>query len=168
MSPVGAPLLSFAVERHGAIVGGGSTRAEMQHRVVDARSRTAQIQGTGRRQIRPTASRIDVRPMVEEIAQLVAERTDDHRVTWSDDGHTFRVAIGKIIPDDGFKTDGHRSTKEVPDGTRFPHGRHGLGKNACSVPLHVASVSDSDADVERGTVIVACASSAPCRCPPKS
>lgn len=39
------PLLSFAVERHGAIVGGGSTRAEMQHWVVDPRSGTARIQG---------------------------------------------------------------------------------------------------------------------------
>lgn len=97
------PLLSFAIERHGAVVGGGSTRAEMQHWVVDARSGTAEIHRSGRRQVRPTASRVDVRPIVEEIAHLVSEGADDDRLTWSDDHRALKVAVGKVIPDDGFK-----------------------------------------------------------------
>jgi hypothetical protein len=97
------PLLSFAVERHGAMVGGGSTRAEMQRWVVDLRSATTRIEGTGRRQLRPSAARLDVRPLVEEIACLVAERAIDERLSWSDEGHAVRVAIGKVIPADGFQ-----------------------------------------------------------------
>lgn len=97
------PLLIFTVERHGAIVGGGSTRAEMQHWVVDPRSGSARIQGAGRRQLRPTAPRLDVRPLVEELAHLVAERADDERLKWSDDGHALKVTIGKVIPADGFQ-----------------------------------------------------------------
>lgn len=97
------PLLSFAVERHGAIVGGGSTRAEMQYWVVDPRFATARVEGTGRRQLRPSAPRLDVRPLVEEIAHLVAERAVDERLSWSDEGHVLRVAIGKVIPVEGFQ-----------------------------------------------------------------
>lgn len=97
------PLLSFAVERHGAIVGGGSTRAEMQGWVVDARSGRARIQRTGHRQIRPSASRLDVRPIVDEIVYAISENVEDDRLNWSDDRHVVRVAISKVIPDDGFR-----------------------------------------------------------------
>ena len=97
------PLLSFAIERHGAIVGGGSTRAEMQHWVVDTRSGMARIQRTGRRQVKPSASRLDVRPIVEEIAHAISQSVEDDRLSWSDDRHLVRVAISKVIPDDGFR-----------------------------------------------------------------
>lgn len=97
------PLLSFAVERHGAVVAGGSTRAEIQHWVVDAKSGTARIQQTGRRQIRPAGPRLDVRPLVEQIADAISEGADDDRLKWSDDRHVVKVAVGEIIPDDGFR-----------------------------------------------------------------
>lgn len=44
-----------------------------------------------------------MRPLVEELAHLVAERADDERLKWSDDGHALKVTIGKVIPADGFQ-----------------------------------------------------------------
>lgn len=97
------PLLTFDLERHGAIMGGASTRAQMQHWVVDAQAGTVEAREAGFRQAGAMTPRLDVRPLVEEIVGLIAKDADDDRLTWSDDRRTVRVNIGRVIPDDGFK-----------------------------------------------------------------
>ena len=95
------PFLTFSIERHGAVVLGG-TRADVQRWAVNLDTLTASIEGVGRRQLHPLAPRLNVAPLVAEIVELVAAGVEDDRLGWSPDRQTVRVRIGKIIPADGF------------------------------------------------------------------
>jgi hypothetical protein len=92
------PILRFVVERHGATVL-GSTRAELHHWELNVEKRTALCGPYGFRQVVPMQPRLDVRPMAEEIAQLIIDHQEDERLKWYPDG-AVRVHIGKIIPAD--------------------------------------------------------------------
>ncbi len=61
------PVLSFDIERHGRIVGGGSTRADIHRWKLDVIKRTASFEQARYRQVRPNAKRLDVNPIAEEI-----------------------------------------------------------------------------------------------------
>ena len=92
------PTLAFEVERHGAAAM-GSTRAERQQWTLDMDTLTAQHGSVGRRQIRPSQRRLDVRPLAEEVSQLIIQRSEDLRLRWNDDG-SVRVLVGEILPKD--------------------------------------------------------------------
>jgi hypothetical protein len=96
------PLLTFSIERHGAVVLGG-TRADLQQWTVNLDTLTASVEGAGRRQLRSLAPRLNVAPIVAETVELVAAGLEDDRLGWSPDRQTVRVRIGKIIPADGFQ-----------------------------------------------------------------
>ena len=96
------PLLTFSIERHGAMVLGG-TRADLQRWTVNLDTLTASVEVAGRRQLRPLAPRLNVAPLVAEIVELVAAGVEDDRLGWSTDRQTVRVRISKIIPADGFQ-----------------------------------------------------------------
>jgi hypothetical protein len=89
-------MLRFSVERHGWTAL-GSTRAEMQHWVVDPRAGTAVLERSTHRQLEPMAPRLDVRPLVAEVAALIVDGVDDERLKWSADGTVVTVRIGEII-----------------------------------------------------------------------
>jgi len=91
------PRLRFTIERHGGTVL-GSSRAERHEWILDVNDMTATCARIGYRQIRPMAPRLDVRPLAEEIVQMIVEHKVDDRLKWNDDG-TVRVEIGKIIPE---------------------------------------------------------------------
>lgn len=91
------PRLSFTIERHGGTVL-GSSRAECHEWILYVNDMTATCAKIGHKQLRPMATRLDVRPLAEEIAQLIIEHRVDDRLKWKDDG-TVRVEIGKIIPE---------------------------------------------------------------------
>jgi hypothetical protein len=93
------PVLRFGIERHGALVGGGSTRDEVQAWEMNLDTARANIVGSKRRQSRPTAPRLDVKPLAEEIAKLAMAGADDDRLKWSADRNAVTVRIGKVIPD---------------------------------------------------------------------
>ena len=57
------PVLSFLIERHGAIVVGGSSRAEVQGWKVDLEAATADFSSVGFKQSRPMSSSLDVKPL---------------------------------------------------------------------------------------------------------
>lgn len=96
------PLLTFAIERHGA-ARNGSSRAEVQHWIVDLEARTATTGKSEVRQLAPSAPRLDVEPMAEAVAALVAGGVrGDARVTWIDDDHVV-VNTGALIPNVGPK-----------------------------------------------------------------
>ena len=92
------PTLTFELERHGGAVM-GSTRAERQHWTLDMDALTAQHGSVGRRQIRPMQPRLDVRPLAEQVSQLIIQGSKDPRLRWNDDG-SVRVLIGEILPID--------------------------------------------------------------------
>ncbi len=90
------PKLTFVIERHGGTVL-GSTRAEKQQWTLDLDSQTATGGASGFRQLTPAAPRLNVKPMADEIAQLIVHRQEDDRIRWNKDG-SVRVEIGKILP----------------------------------------------------------------------
>lgn len=91
------PVLAFVIERHGATVN-GSTKAERQKWVLDIVARTASWENVGYRPVRRRQSNLDLRPVAEEIAQLILARKPDQRLKWNENG-SVRVLIGEILPE---------------------------------------------------------------------
>ena len=90
------PRLEFVIERYGATVN-GSSRADLQHWVVNLDAKTTTLEKVGRRQLSTMQPRLDVVPLTDEIARLILSKSDDARLRWCPDGRV-RVLIGKIIP----------------------------------------------------------------------
>ena len=97
------PLLTFRMERHGGMVGGGSSRAEIQEWTVDVDKAEAIVETRGHRQMRPMQPRLDVEPLAVEIVSLIEGGVDDERLKWSADRSRVTVVIGQVIPDSGPK-----------------------------------------------------------------
>jgi hypothetical protein len=100
------PVLSFVVERHGAAVL-GSSRAERQQWTVNLETKTANQFTIGYRQIRPTAPRLDVKPIAARVYEAVRQRPDSNSdlitqgiLAWKDD--QILVQHGKLIPGGGY------------------------------------------------------------------
>lgn len=93
------PVLSFRIERHGGIVGGGSSRAEMQRWDVNVETMVREYGQVGHRQIHPMQPRLNVKPIAEQVASAILHRQDDQNLKWYS-GARVRVCIGQIIPDD--------------------------------------------------------------------
>lgn len=102
------PILSFTMERHGGTVF-GSTRAELQKWTVNVETGIADHSPGARRQLEPTAKRLDVAPIAGRVyeavdngptsqSQLVKEGT----VTWQDERRLI-IKHGALIPNEGFK-----------------------------------------------------------------
>ena len=92
------PFLTFQIERHGGTVK-GSSRAKLQCWTVDIEAKSASHDESGFRQVRPRAKPLNVESLAREVAQLVSDRSSDHRLNWYEDG-SVRVHVGKIIPKD--------------------------------------------------------------------
>jgi hypothetical protein len=92
------PVLSFKIERHGAIVVGGSSYAELQTWTVDVEEATADAQVSGHRQVRLAAPRLDVKPIVAKVVSLADAGADDPFLKWSADRTRVTVMIGRVIP----------------------------------------------------------------------
>jgi hypothetical protein len=98
------PILSFRIERHGAMVGGGSSRAEVQSWEVDLDASTASVVHSTWRQVRPVSPRFDAQGLADELVALVDGGAEDSRLEWSEDRSTVRIALNKIEPlSQGFK-----------------------------------------------------------------
>jgi hypothetical protein len=96
------PLLSLVIERHGGTVC-GSTRAELQHWQVNVDARTAEITGSGRRQLAPLADRVDVEPIKEEIVRKILAGEEDSCLRWIEPG-MVQVTLSRIFPNgSGYK-----------------------------------------------------------------
>ena len=90
------PVIRFVIERHGATVM-GSSRAELQDWTVDVAARTASYT-SGQRQVYPMEPRLDVRPIAQEISDLITRRQPDPRLKWqSENKDKVRVSIGALI-----------------------------------------------------------------------
>jgi hypothetical protein len=93
------PVLSFTVERHGAM-SLGSTRAERQHWVVDIDRRTTRCERSrSYRQALPRAEGIRVEPIARELVSSIVAGRGDQRLKWQS-GETVRILMAKILPYD--------------------------------------------------------------------
>jgi hypothetical protein len=93
------PVLSFRIERHGAM-GVGSTRAELQDWRVDLDRKTAQCESNrGYRQALPRAEGVRIEPIAEELAESIIAGRVDQRLKWQG-GETVRVLMAKVFPYD--------------------------------------------------------------------
>lgn len=91
------PILSFQLERHGALAL-GSTRAELQVWSVDLdNNRVSCAKSRSYRQLVPRAERVRAEPIASEIAEAINAGRDDHRLKWGRDG-TVRVVLTKVFP----------------------------------------------------------------------
>ena len=91
-----APLLTFQIERHGAIVGGGSTRAELQTWTVDLETGDAVVVESSWRQVRPRAARFDATILANELAELISHHELDGRLAWAADHSSVEVLLRQI------------------------------------------------------------------------
>ncbi len=92
------PLLSFTIERHGAMKF-GSSRAELQRWSVNINEAVAGY-SQGYRQKYKRESPLKTKPLAEEVGKLIIGRKDSEKLKWYDDKTRVRVIAGKIIPDD--------------------------------------------------------------------
>lgn len=90
------PVLTFVIERHGRTCL-GSTRADLHRWTLDLEARTAIFEKIGHRQLRPTAPRLDIRRLAQEIAGKIVREQVDKRLRWHPDG-TVRVLLSAIFP----------------------------------------------------------------------
>lgn len=90
------PRLIFTIERHGWTVM-GSSRAELHRWTVDVNEGTANCESIGYRQVYPRQRPLDVKPLAEEIAELIVRGMPDERLKWGQDG-SVQVLTGRIIP----------------------------------------------------------------------
>jgi len=89
------PNLTFSIERHGGTVN-GSTRAELQDWTINISWRTAEVVSLRRRQLRPTAKRLNVLPIAEEVADVIISGRESEIVQRLPDGRV-KVRIGSLI-----------------------------------------------------------------------
>jgi hypothetical protein len=93
------PVLSFRIERHGAM-GVGSTRAELQHWRVDLDRKTAQCERSrSYRQALPRAEGVRIEPIARELADSIIAGRVDQRLKWQGD-ETVRILMAKVFPYD--------------------------------------------------------------------
>ena len=92
------PLLSFEIDRHGGIVGGGSSRAERQRWTVDIAAASASQVVFGYRQVRPNSPKLDVQPIAAAIAEAVQGGNDHPHIKWRADGSARLLPSAAIPP----------------------------------------------------------------------
>ena len=95
-----SPILSFTVERHGAVILGAVT-AELQTWSVDIDNGKAICGVGGKRVVGKKQKPLDLGPIVAEIVDLIVGGEDDSRLRWGDDKSRVRILIGKVLPDAG-------------------------------------------------------------------
>lgn len=90
------PVLTFEIERHGALCRGG-TRATRQQWRVDTSYWTATCHDVGHRQTVPMAKRFDARSMAEHIADKINTGSDDPFLRWKADRTRVHVVLSEAV-----------------------------------------------------------------------
>jgi hypothetical protein len=93
------PVLSFTIERHGAM-SVGSTRAELQQWRIDLDRKTARCERSrSYRQALARAEAVSIEPIARELAESIIAGRADQRLKWQGGG-TVRVLMAKLFPYD--------------------------------------------------------------------
>lgn len=96
------PILTFIVERHDKL-NVGSTRAERQEWQLHLKLKTAWCETVGYRQVKPRQPFLKVRPIAENIFQLIMDHREDKRLKWHDDGSVDVYVDWDVPYSSGFK-----------------------------------------------------------------
>lgn len=104
------PELYFVIERHGAIVGGGSGRAELQSWTVNVEAGTARVGEAGYRRVRPADARLDVSALAVHVATHIVEQRQASFLRWRDD-NIVRVIISAVISSSNSQTQAGRAKR---------------------------------------------------------
>ena len=72
----------------------GSTRAKLQHWLINLDDQTAELLKVGHRQLGPIAGRVSVKPLVIEIVDQILDRTKADHLKWDDDGSARKTHDG--------------------------------------------------------------------------
>jgi len=96
------PVLTFEVERHGAVVL-GSKVAEVQRWAVNTEAETIELVGSGKRRIAKFDERFDEKPLAERVCaalQFGNQRSTDYRAGWLQwiDDDTVEITLSGAIP----------------------------------------------------------------------
>ena len=103
------PLLSFEIERHGAMFY-GSTRAEVQDWEVNLEKKDVIIWNTRRIQKYPAQERVNFQKTAAELAKIMKARKPDRRIKYHKDGRV-RVFASKVFPESFDQTNANRSRR---------------------------------------------------------
>ena len=91
-----SPRLQFTIERHGATVM-GSTLAELHRWTVDLDKMTADCEPQhARRRVEPVASKLDVNPVADEVAEAVQKGEDAPFLKWNPTRNRVKIKVGEI------------------------------------------------------------------------
>lgn len=97
------PLLSFVIERHGAIVGGGSGTADLYRWELNVIQSIATATRAGGRRVRPAAPALDVGPLVKRVVSAIVSKEIAPFLKWKGED-TVEILIGTLIRNEGPKT----------------------------------------------------------------
>jgi hypothetical protein len=90
------PFLEFSIERHGQTVN-GSTRATVYRWKADLEKGTAKIIDEKPRQLYAMDARLNLKSIVESLAEAIIKGNGDPRIAIGKDG-TVRLKVGEIVP----------------------------------------------------------------------
>jgi len=124
------PLITFIVERHGAIVAGGSKRAECQGWVVDIEAASVRRDLINRsRLVVPQDKPLDVKPLVAEVVNAILNNQPHKAVVRKSDA-LFKVEVAEIIPSTVAATTSKRRKRfwEALDESMLKHGWQRQGR----------------------------------------
>jgi hypothetical protein len=98
------PILSFVIERHGALVGGGSTRGELQRWQINTLTAETECSRTGHRQLRPASRPLKLTGIADDVVgAIVRHEANNPAVVWLSDNRV-RVIPSQIAElQSGFK-----------------------------------------------------------------
>jgi hypothetical protein len=91
------PCLTFVIERHGAMVVGGSIKKEKQHWTLDLDEFTARCAKAGYRLNEPRQPNLDLEPLVEKVVEAVKSGRDARFLRWRDPQHVL-VDVSAVLP----------------------------------------------------------------------
>jgi hypothetical protein len=116
------PFLIFELERHGSTVK-GSVYAELQTWTLNIEKKTAEVKMTGKVQVRAKDRPLKTKGLVEEIASLILNGTNDPRLVWIS-AKKVRIGIGKVIRATNSQTTSSRRKRFREDLRSYlaPHG----------------------------------------------
>jgi hypothetical protein len=93
------PVISFELERHGAIVGGGSIDAEIYRISLDLKTDAPSRSRPSKRRVKKARPPMDLKKKAEEVVQAVLEEGDHPGI--QEKGDLVMIKIGKFIPGGG-------------------------------------------------------------------
>ncbi|MBL8020727.1 MAG: hypothetical protein JNM27_13735 [Leptospirales bacterium] len=103
------PVLTIAVERHGATVL-GSINGDLQGWRINIDHMTAKPFSMGKRRLRPAAPRLDLTPLAEKFVEAVRRGLDDPCVRRLKDGR-IQPAMKILLPEAAKETHAGRAKK---------------------------------------------------------